>query len=274
MNGSTKDRRHRYYHGILAAPMPLQRDVVPAGLTLDPPAGLPQFLAEIWSEAIIKGREEDSRRRIAGLQAYFDRIAALWDHFEIDPKRTGSSRDLALSLAYRHEPKVLRCRPIRYSELFERYSINAKEPEADFVLALKMAHKHVPGFAIELVKLPKARLSTIEIIYLLLAVALVDASLKSLGKSASDRQIAATIMCPKELSAILPKTTFDCVTAVISRRGNKQRITPRPLSDRALRSYIAQFRSARRCFNENRATAFQLAVILKVKPIISRVSDE
>ena len=72
------------------------------------------------------------------------RLKALCDHFGIDQSSSGWGRDLALSLAWRHEPWVFEGPHVRYADLCRKLDINPDAHTGDD-LAMTLARRHVPA---------------------------------------------------------------------------------------------------------------------------------
>ena len=255
MTGTLKTRTRAYYTGELAKPMEYVPPILPpgklAGLTEDwPPA-----LAQTWQIAVEQAGQEDAREFWNGAILSLRRLVALSDHFGIDRSQPGWSRNLALCLACRHEPDLKRGACVLYAELFAKYGIDPDQPDADFPLALALAERHVPGMRLEPRKRPESRLSTNDLIQFTFAVVEVGEHLKQASGKSSDREIVAILMDTKRLRSIIPVAAADGVTGMIKSRGNDRRNTDGSLSDKTLREYLRQMRTAWQCYREGTATA-------------------
>jgi hypothetical protein len=256
--------RKRKYTGLLAEPIEYQLPIVSNNILREPPQGLPKRWGDVWTSAVIAGRQEDARRASHGLTAWAERIKALIDHFQINVQQPGWSRDLVLSLACRHEASFMN--GLSYAGLFARYSIDPSDREADLNLALRLAADHVPGFAFKREERPRGRLETREIINLFMAVAAVSDRLKKDGKEASDSQVVSILLNYEKLAAIIPGPAASAIAQIIRENGNYRRTTSVPMSERTLRNYLLEFRKAWPDFIRGNATAFQHQIVLEVLP--------
>ena len=78
------------------------------------------------------------------------RLCALFQHYSIDLLEPTAAKDLALTLAIRHERHMLaEDGRAAYGKMFKCRNLDPNDPEADLVLALDLADKHVPGFKLD-----------------------------------------------------------------------------------------------------------------------------
>lgn len=267
-----KKRKRAYYTGELAQPMAYVPPIIPPGKLAGPTEDWPPALAETWRIAVEKARQEDAREFWNGAILSLRRLVALSDHFNIDRSLPGWSRNLALSLAYRHEPDLNRGAGVLYAELFARYGIDPNQPDADFPLALALAERHVPGLRLESRKSRQSRLSTIDLIRLVFAVVEVREHQKQASGEGSDREVVAILMDNKRLRSIIPVAAADEVTSMIKSHGNDRRNMNGSLSDRTLREYLRQMKSARQCYREGTANDFQKQFVDEVLPFLHNPS--
>lgn len=272
MSKVMRQRKRPYYKGTLAEPMEFLLPILPTGKLPEPAADWSTRQVEIWRAAVDRARQEDARNFWIGARLSLDQLVALCDDFGINRSRPGWSRDLALSLARRHEPDFMRGTCVSYAELFARYGIDPDQPDSDFDLALALARQHVPGMRLEPSEPPRGRLSTIDFIQFTLAVVNVSEHLRQSIGSSSDRNVVKILIDPIQLKRIIPTTLAAVVTRIIQSSGNGGRFAAGPLSDTALRSYLRQMRTAWNDYCEDRATTFQQQFVLEVLPFISRAS--
>ena len=138
MTGDVKKRKRTYYTGALAEPIGWVPTTLPPGMDEWSPDRCPP-------EHVEKIRQYCLRNHAAQRKAFYCNFIALTNHFGIDRSRPGWGRDLALSLARRHEPGLFRGETVSYAELFKKYGIDPDQPDADFALAIKLACRTCPG---------------------------------------------------------------------------------------------------------------------------------
>jgi hypothetical protein len=66
----------------------------------------------------------------------------------------------------------------------------------------------------------------------------------------------------------MPKAAADEITQTLALLGNADRGAPRPLSERALREYLAQLRTAWSAYKAGTATPFQKQFVREVIPLL------
>lgn len=129
------------------------------------------------------GASLEPENRIESYGAWFARITALFEHFEIDLTDPSRDEKLARLLAQRHEPDF------KLEWLFERYGV---DPEEYFELALMLAHEHVPAFRMTHPSLPKGRprkFRTAEMITIVVEI------IKLTDKGLSEREACRVLAC-------------------------------------------------------------------------------
>jgi hypothetical protein len=113
----------------------------------------------------------------------------------------------------------------------------------------------------------KSRLSTIQLFHFTVAVAAADLHLKrTIGKS-SDRQVVAILSDLRLLRSLIAPAAAEGVIRMIKSLGNAGRYGKGALSDKTLRTYLRQLRTAWQDYCDDRANAFQLQFVNEVLPI-------
>lgn len=269
MSRATKKRKRGYYTGALAEPIEWAPPILPPGKFAQITEDWPSKVSENWRTAVERAQQEDARNRELELCASVSKLVTLTEHFSVDRSRPGWSRNLALSLAQRHEPGLKRRAGVfAYAELFAMYGIDPDQPDADFPLALALAQQHVPGMRFKPPEPRQSRLSTTDLIRFTLAVVAVYEHLEQTTGRSSDRKVVAILRDPRRLQKIVVAAVASEVTRLIQSGGNGGRFERGPLSDRAIRSYLRQMRTALPDTREGRATTFQQQFVCEVLPFI------
>lgn len=216
-------RRKRSYYGKLPSPR-LFHDSTVALNPEQPPPGwvkLFGFSKKVWSLVVMDLRKQEQ-------QAWRLAHEALFHHFGMMISTPGAWRNLALSLAHRHERKLLvsgQC--ICFSALCEKYGVDPADYEcADQTLALKLAERYVwPEIDPPSPKLADwgTRWSTEDLARLVWAILAVASVLEGSGKGGSARAIATAIQDQKGLAKIIPKGAAANVHAILASHGNRAR---------------------------------------------------
>ena len=217
------------------------------------------------------------------------RLKALCDHFGISQTRSGWERDLALSLARRHEPWVFEGPHVRFAELCRKLDVDPESSGRD--LALQLGRLHVPGFRMRAPKVPDQlymclqpsipglrpgdraltydRLSTRDMVYLFFAAGLAREYLKHSGERDSDRRVAQLILNDPAFFDPAPEFARE-VAAIVQNRGNRKagkRGLENRVSDRVLREYLALMRTAYSRLQQGNASEFQRRYLLDALPM-------
>lgn len=206
-------------------------------LAAGPLGELPDPIHTIWSGAVKRAQELVATQKTGDMQAYCERISALVAHFGLDMRRPGWDRDLALSLAIRHEREALGERGTFISAVFRKYDLDPTTDD-DFSLALQIAFKHVPGFSLRPPDEVSCRLTVLEFVRFFIAVAAIREHAKASGTSFSDRQVAEILLNKNKLSQVLPPIATDKLCEIISGKGNRKRLRKERLSGRTIRQYL------------------------------------
>ena len=114
----------------------------------------------------------------------------------------------------------------------------------------------------------KSRLTTIEFIQFAIAVTAVHRHLIQTVGKCSNRQVVAILLDPTRLRSILEPTGAEGVIGMIKSRGNAGRYGKGSLSNKTLRDYLRQMRTAWQDYCAGRANAFQQQYINEVLPFI------
>ena len=268
--------KRSYYSGPLAEPIPWEPPL-PA-LSYTPPAGCSPRTVDIHKAMLAEIEEHNARRASALMTAGWRKLMLLCEHFGIstDPLPPGWSRDLALSLARRHESLFIKGSTRKCSEIFAAYEVDPDQHEgdADLALALALAHKHVPGLNYSHPEPAKSRLDTIQLVDLALAALAVKEHLTQRGEEVSDRKVASVLRSPAKLASSIPQPDAEAIAGMIETKGNDERGNPRPLSDRAIRGYLRQMREAWNAFRDGRANSLQVQFVEEVLPLLHRLSRQ
>jgi hypothetical protein len=275
------------YDGILACPI---QDILylPGSFAEAPPdwfshiGGRPEQW-KLFSRA--------AAERLAKISADIEaRLVALCGVFEIDQARCGWEHNLALSLATRHEAWVFTPPHVRFAELCESLGLSVDAPARDRVM--RLAEKHVPGFAMLPPKIDdrlylhlqpilpwfgpgdaiQARLSTNEIVYLWCADGIARMHLEHTGATVSERSIAEFILNIAKSEDCSGFSTE--IRAIINTRGNRKpgkKGFDNRMSERTLRGYLQEMRTATNDLQEGKSTAFQRRFRLVAFPAIQRL---
>jgi hypothetical protein len=266
---SRRSAKRSPYRGLLSEPVPLELDPGEGGLLDEDEVPASWILAgmrpEIWPDIVRRTK----RSLFDELQA---RTSALFDHFGLEARQAGAWKDLALSLVRLHEPDLYRFGQI-HATLCERYRLNPEDQDFDVKLALRLAIQHVPRFQLRSAK--KRRFTTEEIILFLTSYEHVVEHLRLEGTIVSDRTVAKLLLDKGEMRRLLPKGIARALDAMFDRLGNKKRGSRGRLSDRALRTYLAEMKGAAQKVRIGKGTEFQQQFILDVLPtLLHRMSEE
>jgi|GEM_PF-6349489 len=276
MNSQRSKKRIRY-SGILCEPVKLAKPCCPPSATEVPPSGLSPLWTEIWPLAVQRARRHDELKSQHELDALHDRFWALVDDLDIVPFQPGWIRDLALTLAWRHEQEAFidaGKKPFAISRVFTKFDIDPDMPSSDLQLAQKLASRHVPGFGLAPPDQPKCRLNNDELECLYLAALTLREQLHQGSRPASIHEIAQVLKAPRRLEAFLTEREVGEVKRLINERGNNRRATPGPLSDRTLRGYISDIFGAWDKYLAGTQNAIQTQLIEQVLPSIYRRQRE
>ena len=182
------------------------------------------------------------------------------------------SKDLALSLAYRHEQDLLvQGNRICYAALCERYGVNPDKEGSDTSLALALAHKYVGSEIGPSRRRPDdwgTKFNTLELTTLVIAVGSVKDHLHRNGERASVRAIAECLQDEKRLARVIPKKAAEAVHAIFLRRGNKSRGMSKPLSDTRLRQLIGEMQTLLIALGARELTPVQMQLYFSVIPLL------
>ncbi|ODT26159.1 MAG: hypothetical protein ABS54_07725 [Hyphomicrobium sp. SCN 65-11] len=245
MDEPRERRKRQAYRGRLRRPLPtVQSTRFPGRLG----APLLRLDAELASEIFAE---------------WLDRISELCEQLDIDQSKSGWARDLALTLALRHEELIVGDR-VKYSELFRKFGIDSSDANADFRLALLLAEKHVPGLGLKQ-RLPAAVSDTdaVGAAMLIIAIRAVRRRLEvqelkrrleveaRAGRGArstpltSTRAIARVLLGAQArdepaLQSIMGVEAARLITTFLTSTGNDARSAGRTVAarDKALRKYI------------------------------------
>jgi hypothetical protein len=241
---------------------------------------------EEWRCAINAGK------RRAG-ENFSQWVLAVYEHFGISSSAPGASKDLALSLAYRHERDLLVEKlsgRIRYAALCERYGVKPAEEGSDTTLALSLAYKYVEGEK-------KAsnhesgnwgtRFTASELATLVMAVAAVREHIgetkkqRKCGSLAKKkplnvRTIAKLLQDRRHLATIIPKKAAESVQAILFRAGNKRQDTQGPLGDTRVRQVIDEILTLGEALGSGKGwqmTRVQKQLYFSVVPLLAGLGD-
>jgi len=203
-------------------------------------------------------------------------VLAVYNHFRIDFSAPGAHKDLALSLAFRHERKLLvRGGRICYAALCERYGVNPDEAWSEVNLAHALMEKYVQGE--KRYSEPKSnnrglRLSTGELALLFVLVAAVKKHLLRNGKDGTVREVVRCLRDRKQLATVVSTKLAESMHAIFLKRGNKDKGTPRLLSDRRLRQIVGEMEIIEAPVKNRDLTPLQLEVYIGVTDVLARSS--
>jgi hypothetical protein len=223
------------------------------------------------------GHTADEWRRVAeGQQKRLDAewwqgVLAVYDHFGIEFSAPGAHKDLALSLAFRHERKeLLQGQRVCYRALCERYGVDPDEPLAEVTLAYKLMNRFVrrEKKQSEPSTNPGTRFATNELILLMVAVARAKEHLVNNGKNVSVRAIARCLRDRDCLAGIF--SLAESIQAILSRRGNKAKGIPQPLSDRRLRQIINEIEMLEAPVRDRKLSDLQPQLFIGISELLTR----
>lgn len=214
---------------------------------------------------------QDAAAFVQDLEAYCDRFSALLAHHGISTNTPGWSRDLALRLAWIHERGLLEAGGgISICRVFEHYGVDPTADESDLLLALELASKHVPAFAVVTPVERKPRIEPCDMAHLAITAATVTAALESTGRSRDtlQRAVARVLRDPKELEKYVDSSWVGRMSRILNEYGNDERTNPKPLSDRALRTYLSDMEKAWSAYQLGKANPFQKQFVEVVLPML------
>ncbi len=192
---------------------------------------------DTWPIAVEETRKQELRAMSASMRALFDHFEfAISDSADCWDLAPSVWRDIALSLAYRHEKELLvrGKQIICYSALYGKYGVDPDDFEnADRELVFKLAAKYVwPEVDPQSEQLDDwgTRWSTPDLARIVRAILAVANVLKGRGKKASARAIADALQDKKALASIIPKKAADDVHALLLHHGNKVSLRKSPKS--------------------------------------------
>lgn len=275
MSGKRSSRQW-CYDDILRIPMPMEPSVADALASASIEGSDPEAI-ETWRQLVQDAQERDRKNLMSGLRGFLDRIQALGEHFQIegDWSKPGWDRDLALSLAMRHEPDHFTGGAITLSQVFRKYDIDPDSPSADWLLVFKLAEKHVFR---EPPKPKESRFSLQDFDNLAIAIAVVSAKLGASRDQPKAAAVARILTTPAELRKWIPPKAADHVARTIATKGNDGHNRASPagsISQSTIeKRYIPQLWTAQRAYMKGNATAFQRQFVEDVLPFLSRYSED
>lgn len=268
---SRKRARRKPYDRALLDPIVLAPKITPCVM---PDEALLQRLgpesAQLLESYLCWARERDSDNHVREFKEWWGKILRLFEHFALDIAMPGSERDLALSLARRHEPEFLDGATVNYGALFEKYGIDPLADRADLLLAFELAQAHIIRWAHPAPR--KSRFETTELTTLVIAIAVIS---KGVGAHRGDpkaRRVARILCDDTLLRKLVPESAAEAIRLSLARRGNKGRARQGPegvLSQLTIeKTYIPDLWDAQRAVVEGRANAFQKQIVYDVLPYL------
>jgi hypothetical protein len=198
----------------------------------------------------------------------------VYEYFGISFFAPGAHKDLALTLAFRHERDLLvQGNRICWRALCERYSVDPHKEGSDVTLSLALVDKYVAGERRR--SEPQSddwgtRFTTAELAFLTIVVAYVREHLLNIGEDASVRAIAKCLRDRQHLAEIISAKTAQSVQAMLLRRGNKSQGASKPLGDRRLRQIISDVQGLGSVLKSGRnLTLVQMQLYMGVVPLLA-----
>ena len=180
-------QRKRSYYGKLPSPRLFHGSAYALNPDQQPPGWEKLFPKKLWPRVVMDLRKQEQ-------QAWRLAHEALFHHFGTMISTPGAWRNLALSLAHRHERELLvsgDC--VCFSALCEKYGVDPADYEcADQTLALKLAERYVwPELEPPSPKLADwgTRWSTEDLARLVWAILAAASVIKGSGHKGSDRAL-------------------------------------------------------------------------------------
>lgn len=199
---------------------------------------------------------------------------SVYEHFGINFSDPGAHRDIALSLAFRHERDLLIRGPrIQYSAICERYGVKPDEEDADHSLALALITKHVwgerpTGEATFRDWQAETGFTTADLTKLYTTFLVVEQHLSADGKPPAVRAVSNLLRDQKKLAAIIPRRASDAIHAILVGVGNRAKGEAKKLGDTRMREIIEEMRDLRQACEKRKYTPLQLQLLFAVWPII------
>jgi hypothetical protein len=251
---------YRRYEGILAEPRdgidlpPLDQFAdheVPSWFrTVAPEKVWPKFISQL------KAAHLNSDRDLAL------RLAALRKFFGIKHSYAGWIRDLALTLALRHERKKFAGPDkVSYASLFIEHGLNPEREDDEYRLLLALAGKHVPGFRFKKPEFVRGRLDDEELSVLILGFGAAIHDLDQDGQRVSANAIANRLTNEKFLNSIEPFEFSKDLKRVLKELANAERGRGRSASNKTLRNYWRAWKSAPDDLRDGKLSRLQLQML-------------
>ena len=232
-----------------------------------------------WWETF--GHSPDDWRRVVEIakkkafENWWQLVLAVYAHFGIEFSAPGAHKDLALSLAFRHERNLLvQGGRICYAALCERYGVDPDEQGAEVTLVFALVRKYVER---EKSDGPLrsddwgTRFSTVELASLTMAIGEVKDHLLGKNEDASVHAIARCVQDQKRLAGIVSDKAAKYVHGIMLRRGNKSKGVPKPLSEKSttrLRQIIHDMQTLEVALRSRKLTAVQMQLYFSVIPLL------
>jgi hypothetical protein len=208
--------------------------------------------------------------QIEARRSFAKDVTDLFEHFDIDASAPGAWRDLALSLAFRHERHlILTGERFCFAALCQRYGVNPDGDDDCVKLALDQAKKYVwDEIDADSDNLDDwgTRLSSADLACLVMGVVSARAYI---GTSASVRKIAALLQDRNRLQNVVPKAAAESIQLVLARRANIGRDGLPKSPDSWLRhKLIPQIEGLPAALRSGGLSRLQMQLWLKVLPTL------
>lgn len=236
----------------------------------------PQFNANPlkWKKAIQDVQKEDTQKII-------DLHLALYEHFGIDRFSGVADQELVLSIAFRHEKRLIdKNGRVSLSDLYRANGIDPLKENSTYNLALKLAKKYIPAFqktifpedTINELRWDSGpgsplKLGFIETVSLLSLIGFFTTAHKEkFHKKPSVRQLAKYITDTNEAEKVADIKQVETEIGKLKNLGNNDRGESRDLSEHAMRSYIKQIHNLAPDIKKLTASKFQRQLFFDVLP--------
>lgn len=247
---------YKPYDGILVEPIE-SLIVTRKGDASRPPTWykIRKYSKKKWSQLqSVDERSQKSQRA--------KRLDALHRHYGIDPSHPGSSKDLALTLAVRHEQFRGEHGRVTFWQLYNKYGIDPASPDADKELVLQLAEKHIKGFEI-VQRIPRGQnrqtvWSNDQLLALFSLTAKIGLALRIReGRSPSARGIAKVIVSPTRPNGITSDVWEEAKELRRQCYGNRK------LSYDTVRKDVGSILKARESYLDGKANHLQSQLIFE-----------
>lgn len=255
---------HRKYQGLLLVPVPSALRLPP-----DPPhCFLRHATSEEWPTFRARLSSPEGPTLHSELAQIMRRCGALFGHYGKKLNEPGAALDVALAMAFRHEPELMSATPPALSAVFLKFNL---DPDANlhFQLVLALAARYVPGFQRAYPVPPRrSRLPTIDVSILVLSVAKVRDYCEQQQLKAGDLTIANLLLDSRTMAKIVGPRRAKALQRVLERSGNKKWGYPRSLSRSAVIGYVRDIRLVKDALDKGTMNGFQEQVFFRAMPAI------